>query len=138
MAVDIKVTRRLPNNYVQVDVTPKKMETRHYKVPVDKVDSFTASYKKYDSKTRTDATILLVLMVLAGGFTGTIIPKLLKGKPILSIIGGIFGALAGDVGSTVIISKNMQKNEAALLKAHDAKEFIYYKEHNTLSNSRSA
>lgn len=137
MSVDIKVTRRLPNDYVQIDVTPKNADTRHYKVPIDKADSFTADYKKYDSKTRTNATILSTCMMLAGGFAGAIIPKLLKGKGFFSIIFGVVGALAGDVCATTITSKNMQKNEAALLKANDAKEFIF-KEGKSFLDSRSS
>lgn len=137
MAVDIKVTRKLPDNYVQVDVTPKNMETRHYKMPADQVDSFTASYKQYDSKTRVNSTVLLVLMVLAGAFTGTIIPKLLKANTLFRVIGGVIGAFAGDIGSTMITAKNMEKNETALLKAHGAKELIYNKPNPILNSGRA-
>jgi len=124
MAVDISVARRLPNNYAQVDVTPKNMDTRHYKVPVDNVDSFTASYKKYDSKTRTSSTVLMTALVLAGAFIGTLIPKAFKAKSVFSIICGVFGAVAGDFCATLITAKNMQKNESKILKNNQAEEMF--------------
>lgn len=124
MAVDIKVARRLPNNYAQVDVTPKNMDTRHYRMPVDKVDSFTASYKKYDSKTRTSSTILMAVLVMLGAFAGTMIPKALKAKPIFSLICGVFGAVTGDICATYITAKNMQKNEDKILSANQAEEMV--------------
>ena len=124
MAVDIKVARRLPNNYAQVDVTPKNLDTRHYKMPVDKVDSFTASYKKYDSKARTTSTILMTGLVLVGAFAGTMIPRLLKAKSVVSIISGVIGAVIGDFCATYISAKNMQKNENEILKANQAEEMV--------------
>ena len=124
MAVDIKVARRLSNNYAQVDVTPKNMDTRHYKMPADKVDSFTASYKKFDSNTRFNSTLLMTGLVLLGGFAGVMIPKLLKARSVVSLVCGVAGAVLGDVCSTIITAKNMQKNEEKILKENQAEELV--------------
>ena len=45
MGIDIKITNKLDNNCVQVEVNSNKGgQSKHFKVPVDKADSFIANY----------------------------------------------------------------------------------------------
>lgn len=47
MGIDIKITNKLDNNCVQVEVNSNKGgQSKYFKVPVDKADSFIANYKK--------------------------------------------------------------------------------------------
>ena len=49
MGIDIKITNKLDNNCVQVEVNSNKGgQSKYFKVPVDKADSFIANYKKND------------------------------------------------------------------------------------------
>ena len=46
MGIDIKITNKLDNNCVQVEVNSNKGgQSKYFKVPVDKADSFIANYK---------------------------------------------------------------------------------------------
>ena len=46
MAVDINITKKLDNNFVQVEVESKNVPKRFFKVPESKVDEFCKSYKE--------------------------------------------------------------------------------------------
>lgn len=47
MGIDIKITNKLDNNCVQVEVNSNKGgQSKYFKVPVDKADSFITNYKK--------------------------------------------------------------------------------------------
>ena len=125
MAIDSKISRKFPDNTVQVDVTAKKMPTRYFKLPEEKADSFVKSYNKYDSNTRTISTTLLLLLTLAGGIIGNKGARDFKAKPFWQYTISTICAMAGCFGSTLLTADIMQTKEAKLLKAHNAREISY-------------
>lgn len=125
MPADFKVTRRFPNNYVQVDVDAKNMPLRYFKMPADQVDSFSADYKKYDKNMRTSSSIRLALMTIPAAFIGVMGARLAGAKQYLQVIGGIVLGVGASILSTYIGAKKMEKAENALLKAHNAEQVFY-------------
>ena len=50
MAIDAKITNRLNNNNVQVEISSKDSQKRFFAVPENKADSFIKNYTKLDKK----------------------------------------------------------------------------------------
>ena len=66
MSVSASITRKLDNNYVQVDITSKKMEPRYYKVPASKADEFCKDFKKTDKRMSRVSDYSFITSTLAG------------------------------------------------------------------------
>lgn len=122
-SIETEVTRKLDNNYVQLDVSGKRMPNRYFKVPQDKVDTFSYEFKKNTNKNNIDSTL-----ILGGGIFGACtISALLAGKMgkaakmTIGIVSGILGGILSIWGTTELITKREQK----LLKKYDVKELFY-------------
>ena len=124
MSIDFRISRKLANNYVQADVSSKNI-TRYYKLPENEADSFYQDYKEYDKKTRISATILDITCSLGGAILGISAAKYLKAKMLIQMLVGLTMAFAGNIISTVITARDMQKNENALLEKHHAERIFY-------------
>ena len=120
MGIDIKITNKLDNNCVQVEVNSNKGgQSKYFKVPVDKADSFIANYKKNDTNTAFVSSI----------FGGVLLSSLATKKFIKSgTLRWIINTLAGIAGATssVVASSNyIESRNNKLLKQHNAQQ-IYY------------
>lgn len=127
MTIESKVTRRFPDNTVQVDMKVNNSIVRHFKMPENQVDSFTSEYKKNDTNTRIFATIALVGLSLGCGFIGSACSKhLLKIENKIASFGlTIASAMLGCFGSTKLTEHKMIKDEKKLLNNHNASQIFY-------------
>ena len=121
MAVKIDVTKKLDNNFVQVEVNSPKVSTRYFKVPEAKADEFCKEYKDFDKKIRLGSMLrtfvpTLLLCGIVGKFTKT------KSK-LVQWAGAIAAGLAAVTGATYLNTNIFIKKEDALLKKHSAEEF---------------
>ncbi len=125
--MEVKPVRQLEGNRTELAITTgrkKRTFTRHFSVPTDKVDEFTADYKKQQRK----SSILASAAMIAGAGLGGV----LGGKVIKKFfIGSILGGLAFAMGGTALALKRIVKNDKAILDKHNAEEIYYLKEENT-------
>ena len=120
MAVSANVTRKLDNNYVQVDVTSKKTEPRYYKVPESKADEFCKEFTKTDKKMSILSDTSFVISTLLGCAIISILARKLGGAARIAL--GILGGVGLGFTSEMISANTMVKKYEQLLKKHDAEE----------------
>ena len=120
MAVSANVTRKLDNNYVQVDVTSKKTKPRYYKVPEAKADQFCKDFTKTDKRMSIISDTSFVVSTLIGCALISVIARKLNGiaRVTLGILGGISLGFASEMFSANMMVKKYQE----LLKTHQAEE----------------
>lgn len=127
--MEVKPVRQLEGNRTELAITTgrkKRTFTRHFSVPTDKVDEFTADYKKQNRK----STILATAAMLAGAALGGV----LGGKVIKKFfIGSILGGLAFATGGTALALKRIVKKDKAVLDKHNAEEIYYLRQEDTNS-----
>lgn len=76
MGIDIKITNKLDNNCVQVEVNSNKGgQSKYFKVPVDKADSFIANYKKNDKNTSFITNTAFVSSIFGGVLLSSLATK---------------------------------------------------------------
>ncbi len=123
MAVSANVTRKLDNNYVQVDVTSKKTNPRYYRVPESKADQFCKDFTKTDKRMSIISDTSFVVSTLIGCALISLITKKLSGiaRVTLGILGGISLGFASEMFSANMMVKKYQE----LLKTHQAEEIKY-------------
>ena len=125
--MEVRPVKQLEGNRTEIAITTgrkKQTYTRHFSVPTDKVDEFTADYKKQNRKN----SILATASMLAGAVLGGI----LGGKVIKKFfIGSILGGLAFATGGTALALKRIVKKDKAMLDKHNVEEIYYLKEENT-------
>ena len=128
--MEVKPVRQLEGNRTEIAISKrlslgkKNVLTRHFSVPNDKVDEFTADYKKHQRKSSFLGTTATVLSAVTGGILGG---KVIKKFFIGSILGGLAFSLAG----ISLAAKKILKNDKALLDKHNVQEVYYLKEENT-------
>ena len=123
MAVSTNVTRKLDNNYVQVDVTSKKAEPRYYKVPASKADEFCKNFQKTDKRMSRISDTSFVLSTIAGCTIIGLLSKKLGGAARMTL--GIIGGIAAGFASVFACSNMMDKKYHNLLKTYQAEEITY-------------
>ena len=125
--MEVKPIRQLEGNRTEIAITTgrkKQTYTRHFSVPTDKIDEFTADYKKQNRKSSALATIAMLGAAGLGGILG--------GKVIKKFfIGSILGGLAFSFGGFALAAKQLVKKDKAVLEKHNAEEIFYLKEENT-------
>jgi hypothetical protein len=124
MAITADVSRKLDNNYVQVDITSTKIGVKHFKVPKNKVDSFCSNYKKNEKKMSMYSTLLMVGSAIAGASLGYICTKNMNKTvrtiaEIVASVGGVFASIYG-------MANVMEKSSDNLLKKHGAEELTQH------------
>ena len=76
MGIDIKITNKLDNNCVQVEVNSNKGgQSKYFKVPVDKADSFITNYKKNDKNTSFITNTAFVSSIFGGVLLSSLATK---------------------------------------------------------------
>lgn len=122
MGLETKITNRLNNNNVQVEISNPKTDTKKYfSVPEKKADEFITSYKKNDKNVSVFTNTIFVSSILAGVLLVSACTRNIKSKAlkwILNTTGGIVGAVCSFSGS----DKYIQKKQDKLLKEYQAQE----------------
>lgn len=122
MGLETKITNRLNNNNVQVEISNPKTETKKYfSVPENKADEFITSYKKNNKNVSVFTNTIFVSSILAGVLLVSACTRNIKSKAlkwILNTTGGIVGAVCSFSGS----DKYIQKKQDKLLKEYQAQE----------------
>ena len=113
MGIDIKITNKLDNNCVQVEVNSNKGgQSKYFKVPVDKADSFITN-------------TAFVSSIFGGVLLSSLATKkFIKSGTLRWIINTLAG-IAGATGSVVASSNYIESRNNKLLKQHNAQQ-IYY------------
>ncbi len=124
MGLDAKITNRLDNNNVQVEISNKKNEfKKSFSVPENKADSFIASYKKNNRNVSIISNTAFVASILGGVLLISACTHKLKStalKWILNTCGGIAGSICAFIGT----DKYIESKEKQLLNNHQAKEIV--------------
>ena len=124
MALTAAVTRKLDNNFVQVEIKNNNEKPRYYKVPEEKADSFSKEYVANSKKMYTLSSILSFTSVLGGVALALLITKNMANKLFRYVISGVTGAIAG-LASTASGLKTSIKNHTEFLKNYNAEEIHY-------------
>ena len=119
MGIDIKITNKLDNNCVQVEVNSNKGgQSKYFKVPVD-------NYKKNDKNTSFITNTAFVSSIFGGVLLSSLATKkFIKSGTLRWIINTLAG-IAGATGSVVASSNYIESRNNKLLKQHNAQQ-IYY------------
>ena len=121
MATEINITKKLDNNHVQVEITPKKVPTRYFKVPTQKADEFCKAYKNFDKEQSIWSAVRIafptvLLCGIANHFT--------KGKSKVTQWGaGVGIGILSMMGTMRWNIKTLIKKEDKLLQQFNAQEF---------------
>lgn len=123
MAVDVNITKKLDNNYVQVEVESKHVPKRYFKVPETKADEFCKSYNEFNKKQSFLSSLRVATpAVLTCAITNQFAQKLGSMTRWVASIGvGILTLM----GTTYLNTNHVIKKEDELLKKYDATEFDY-------------
>ena len=122
MALDVKISQKIDNNFVKVEANSSHAPTRYFKVEKDKADSFCASYKKEASRNTTRNYVAMFVSVLAAcGITGVFTNKLSK---TLQTVAGVAAGIVGLAGATFYTTKKAISNEDKMLKQFNATEIF--------------
>ena len=124
MALTAAVTRKLDNNFVQVEIKNNNENPRYYKVPEEKADSFSKEYVANSKKMYTLSSILNFTSVFGGVALALFITKKMASKGFRYVISGVTGAAAGLI-STISGQKTSIKNHTEFLKNYNAEEIHY-------------
>lgn len=125
MGVNTEITRRLDNNYVQVDVSAKKAPTRYFKVPAQNADKFASQYKKQDKNISIVTNTLFGVGVLGGTIIASTIARKLSQNRTLQFIVGCLGGIGGAIGSVFVSGDYIENRQDKLLNTYGAKEIFY-------------
>jgi len=120
--ITTQIVKPLDNNYVQVDVSSKRMPTRSYKVPKNEADSFCSKYQDIDKKNRLSSTLIYFPLTFGCACGGYLLGHLTKAGSFLKIIASCIGAMCGDVASVKINTNIISKREQKLLNDYKAEE----------------
>ena len=125
--MEVRSIRQLEGNRTEIAITTgrkKNTFSRHFSVPTNKIDEFTADYKKQSAKSSAIAT---VAMLGAAGIGGILGGKVIRKFFIGSILGGwAFGMAGFTVAAKLLTNKNK-----AVLDKHNVQEIHYLKEEST-------
>lgn len=124
MSADVKITKQLDNNHVQIDITGKNVQPRYYKVPNNKADYFVKTYEKQSKNISTLSFIALITASLAGVLAVRPFTKKLDSLPkfLLNTTGGIAGAVLGSLG----VAQYMENSQDKLMETSNAQEIYYF------------
>ena len=124
MALTAAVTRKLDNNFVQVEVKNKVGGTRYYRVPEDKADSFSKEYVHNSKRMYRLSSVLTFTSILGALSLGLFFTRNAASKGLKYAVSGVMGLAAGAV-STASGQKTSTKNHTEFLKNYNAEEIRY-------------
>lgn len=125
MAVDIKVSRDLGNNFVQIDISSKNSEPAYYALPKDKVKSFVSNYKKDKKNNAILTNTVFIGSLLLGALTMSKLVKNMKSSPFVKGLINICGTVSFSMFSTYLCDNYIQTKRNELMKNHQAKQIFY-------------
>ena len=124
MTINTSITRKLDNNYVQVEVSSPKASTTFFKVPNNKADEFCREYKKMEKKNSKTYNIAFFSSIAIACILMSMLTKRFESKTpklLLNIVGGLFAGYTADSAvRTYLIPKQDE-----LIKSFGAKEIFY-------------
>lgn len=123
MAIEMKVTRNLSNNYVQIESSSNRTGIKHFKVPKENVNSFCNDYPKHEKKIKNLSDIIFITSVFLGCLIVTPLTK--KMNPGSKILTSIIAGLGAAVGSMLISNKIENKQAEKFLKLFNAQKINY-------------
>lgn len=104
MAVEVKITKQLNEDFVQVESYDKNRKPRYFQVPIQTADRFCHQLKETENKTNIRNNIVFAASAIGGCGLGNII--MLKQKPIIRTITAVVtGILAGFVTNNICLNK---------------------------------
>lgn len=122
MAVDLKVSKKIDDNNVQVDAKRTRTGTHYYKVPTQNVDEFCASYKKFNKKKNLTSDLSFFGSVFLGCAVSSVLTSTLKDAPrtIIMVVSGLgLGYL-----SDLIVKKSFDKKQHKMFSDLNAQEIL--------------
>lgn len=125
MSIKTAVTRKLDNNYVQVEIKSGN-ENRYYKVPEDKADTFQRQYVANSKKIYWLSSLLTFCAGFGAAGLGFIFTKHMDSKIAKYGISGGAGLLSGAI-ATVAYNNKAVKEHKNFLKEFSATEIDYDK-----------
>ncbi len=132
--MEIKPVRNLDNGRVELlykkEISKKNIVKRHFSLPEDKVDEFTADFKKQSKNNFVYSLAGIILSSVLGVFLGGKVAK----KSILSWAGAIAGGVAFAFGAISVAGRQIYKNQQKLFAKYDVKEMFYLKTNNSAQN----
>ena len=122
MAVEAKITNRLDNNFVQVEMkAPKSERISYYKVPTNKADAFITEYKKNDKKSSIITNTAFVGAIFGGVLVANSFTKKLKNKVLAWLINTGAGIL-GATGAVILSSSYLEKSQNKIMEKFQAQK----------------
>lgn len=122
MAPIINVTKKLDNNFVQVEIESKNVPKRFFKVPENRSDEFCKSYNKFSTEQSIWSPIRIITPILLVTSTVNLFAKKLgKAGQWIAAIGAGIATAAGVIN---LNTQHIIKCENKLLQKHNAEEFI--------------
>ena len=122
MGLEAKITNKLTNQCVQVEIGNSKSETKkYYSVPENRADEFIASYKKNDKKISFFTNTAFVSAILGGVLLTSLMTRNLK-SGILRWTLNTIGGIAGGVASFIAGDKYIQNKQNKLMQEYQAHE----------------
>ena len=127
MKLQTSITRKIDDNYVQVEVQSKNQDIRYYKVPEAKADSFQKEYVKNSKRASLQSNLMLL-----GAIIATIVPmhfltKKIENTLVKSCL-GVFAGIAGGVGSMYLSANISAKSHTNMLQKYEAEEIDFEKQ----------
>ena len=124
MAIDVKVTKQLNKDFVQVEAQYKNRNPRYYQVPVQTADKFCNQFKESEKKSNFRNNLFFALSAIGGCGLGNLLA--INFKPMLrattAIIGGI---LSGFIVNNICLNKT-QKEQKELFRQNGAIDITDY------------
>ena len=124
MPITTAVTRKMDNNYVQVEVSGKKTDTRYYRVPENMADSFQKEYIANGKKAAWLSNGLMILGIAVMTVASYFLTKKSNDSSLKTLVGLIAGVAGGFTGTFAAAKAEMKSHERLLYK-YNASEINY-------------
>ena len=126
MAITTAVTRKFDNNYVQVDATTRNGDTKYYKLPAAKADSFQKEYIQNSKEQWWKEVALTTVSVIGAIILASLATKKVESSAARMAVGVGAGAVGG-IGSGFLAAKMNVNSHQKLLKKYGAEQ-LYFEE----------
>ena len=124
MAITTAVTRKMDNNYVQVEVKARKDDVRYYKVPEQYADTFQKEYVANSKKMSRLSNLMFFLSFPVTVGLSYLCTKKLDNKNLRMAI-GVCAGIIGGVGTSYAGVNMTTKNHKAFLEKYNSEEIDY-------------
>lgn len=124
MTIDAKITGRIDNQRIQIEIASKDSQSRYFAVPDNKADSFIKNYSKLDKRHTIIANGGFMGGIFAGILAASLATRKIKNTALrwgLNLAAGMVGAIGAIYGTSAYMIEQQDK----LIKSHNAKEISY-------------